>query len=134
MATTPQASAQPHTESGPAVFPTRSSRRSAAPGTRIETDSLGSLEVPSDAYWGIHTARAMTNFPISRRAISNYPDLIRALARVKQAAARANRDLGVLDAGKADLIDRVCEEIAGGALHEQFVVGVIQGGAGTSTN
>ncbi|MFC0682879.1 lyase family protein, partial [Lysobacter korlensis] len=110
------------------------SEASAQPDSRIETDSLGSLEVPSDAYWGVHTARALTNFPVAMRAISTYPDLIRALARVKQAAARANRDLGVLDAGKADLIDRVCEEIAGGALHEQFVVGVIQGGAGTSTN
>ena len=134
MATTPQASAPSVPESGVAALPTRSARRSAAPGTRIETDSLGSLEVPSDAYWGIHTARALTNFPISQRAISNYPDLIRALARVKQAAARANKDLGVLDAEKADIIDRVCEEIVGGALHEQFVVGVIQGGAGTSTN
>src|SRR3712207_756645 len=113
MAMTPQASAQHGSEAGVAVFPTRSSRRSAAPGTRIETDSLGSLEVPSDAYWGIHTARAMTNFPISRRAISNYPDLIRALARVKQAAARANKELGVLDAAKADIIDQVCEEIVG---------------------
>src|SRR6187402_3417036 len=104
------------------------------PATRIETDSLGSMEIPADAYWGIHTARALENFPITRRPISVYRDLIRALARVKQAAARANRELGVLDAEKADVIERVCEEIVEGALHEQFVVGVIQGGAGTSTN
>jgi len=102
--------------------------------TRTETDSLGSMEVPADAYWGIHTARALMNFPITRRAISNYPDLIRALARVKQAAARANRDLGALDPVKADAIDRVCERIVAGELRDQFVVGVIQGGAGTSTN
>jgi aspartate ammonia-lyase len=104
------------------------------PATRVETDSLGSMEIPADAYWGIHTARALENFPITRRPISVYRDLIRALARVKQAAARANRELGVLDAAKADVIERVCEEIVGGALHDQFVVGVIQGGAGTSTN
>jgi aspartate ammonia-lyase len=104
------------------------------PATRTETDSLGSREVPADAYWGIHTARALENFPITRRAIFNYPDLIVALARVKQAAARANRDLGDLSAEKAGIIDRVCQEIVDGQWHDQFVVGVIQGGAGTSTN
>jgi aspartate ammonia-lyase len=92
------------------------------------------MQIPADAYWGIHTARALENFPITRRPISVYPDLIEALARVKQAAARANKELGVLDADKAELIDRVCEEIVGGQLHDQFLVGVIQGGAGTSTN
>lgn len=102
--------------------------------TRTESDSLGTLEIPADVCWGIHTARALVNFPITRRAISNYPDLIRALARVKQAAARANREIGVLDPAKAEVIDRVCERIVAGELHDQFVVGVIQGGAGTSTN
>jgi aspartate ammonia-lyase len=101
---------------------------------RTETDSLGSLEIPAEAYWGIHTARALENFPITRRAIYNYPDLITALVRVKQAAARANAELGVLEQSKADIIDQVCEEIVGGALHLEFCVGVIQGGAGTSTN
>jgi aspartate ammonia-lyase len=101
---------------------------------RVERDSLGEREVPKDAYWGIHTARALENFPITRRAISNYPDLIRGIARVKQAAARANRDIGVLDAGRAEVIDRVCEEIWNGQWHEQFVLGAVQGGAGTSTN
>ena len=102
--------------------------------TRIESDSLGSMQVPASAYWGIHTARALDNFPITRRPISIYPDLIRALARVKQASARANREIGVLDAAKADVIERVCLEIVDGALHDEFLVGVIQGGAGTSTN
>ncbi len=101
---------------------------------RIERDSLGEFQIPADVYWGVHTARALVNFPITRRAISNYPDLVRALARVKQAAARANKELGVLDAVKADAIDAVCERIVAGELHDQFVVGVIQGGAGTSTN
>jgi aspartate ammonia-lyase len=104
------------------------------PATRTETDSLGSREVPADAYWGIHTARALENFPITRRAIFNYPDLITALARVKQAAAKANRELGDLSPEKADIIERVCQEIVDGQWHDQFVVGVIQGGAGTSTN
>jgi len=101
---------------------------------RREADSLGSLEIPAEAYWGIHTARALENFPISRRPISVYPDLVVALALVKRAAARANRELGVLDPEKAEVIDAVCARIAAGELHDQFVVGVIQGGAGTSTN
>ncbi|HWH97544.1 MAG TPA: lyase family protein, partial [Pseudolysinimonas sp.] len=92
------------------------------------------MQIPADVYWGIHTARALVNFPISRRAISNYPGLLRALARVKQASARANKQIGVLDPGKADVIDAVCERIVAGEFHDQFVVGVIQGGAGTSTN
>jgi len=92
------------------------------------------MEIPAHAYWGIHTARALENFPITRRAIHVYPDLIVALVRVKQAAARANVELGALDAEKGRVIDAVCEEIVGGALHKEFCVGVIQGGAGTSTN
>ena len=102
--------------------------------TRTETDSLGSMEIPADAYWGIHTARALENFPISKRPISVYPDLVRALAMVKQASARANREIGVLDPAKADLIDRAAQLVIDGEHHDQFVVGVIQGGAGTSTN
>jgi aspartate ammonia-lyase len=102
--------------------------------TRIETDSLGSLEIPADVYWGIHTARALENFPISKRPISVYPDLIRALAMVKQASARANAEIGVLDADKAGFIDAAAQRVIDGEFHDQFVVGVIQGGAGTSTN
>ncbi|MHB1234262.1 MAG: aspartate ammonia-lyase [Microbacteriaceae bacterium] len=101
---------------------------------RTEVDSLGSLEIPAEAYWGIHTARALENFPITRRPISVYPDLVVGLAMVKQAAARANAEIGVLDPAKAGIIDSVCEEIKRGELHDEFVVGVIQGGAGTSTN
>ena len=102
--------------------------------TRIETDSLGSMEIPADVYWGIHTARAEANFPISKRPISVYPDLVVALAMVKQASARANRDIGALNPVKADLIDRASQRVIDGEFHDQFVVGVIQGGAGTSTN
>jgi aspartate ammonia-lyase len=106
----------------------------ATPRTRTETDSLGSLEIPIDAYWGIHTARALENFPISRRPISVYADLVKALAMVKQASARANREIGALDPERADLIDRASQLVIDGRFHDQFVVGVIQGGAGTSTN
>jgi len=101
---------------------------------RTEKDSLGPLDVPANAYWGVHTARAIENFPISRRPISVFPEFINALACVKQAAARANAEIGVLEPEKAQLIDRACQEIRDGQWHDQFVVGVIQGGAGTSTN
>ena len=101
---------------------------------RTERDSLGEMEIPDDAYWGINTARAMENFAISKRTISVYPDLPIAYAQVKQAAARANCEIGVLDEERALLIDRACQDIIDGELHDQFVVGVIQGGAGTSTN
>jgi aspartate ammonia-lyase len=103
-------------------------------GTRTETDSLGSTEIPWDAYWGINVKRALDNFAISGRPISVYPDLIFGFACVKQAAARANAEIGGLEQSLADLIDRACEEIKGGALADQFVVDIMQGGAGTSTN
>src|SRR6266700_6220469 len=102
--------------------------------TRIEHDLLGDRAVPADAYYGIHTLRALENFPITGTAISIYPDLVRALACVKQAAALANNTLGLLPDGKAGAIERACEEIREGGLLDQFLVDVIQGGAGTSTN
>jgi len=105
-----------------------------AGGVRRERDSLGELDVPADAYWGIHTARALINFPITRRAIYNYPELVRALACIKLAAARANARLGVIPQPKAEAIQAACSEILDGRLHAEFRVGVIQGGAGTSTN
>ena len=101
---------------------------------RIEHDLIGDLAVPARAYYGVHTLRALQNFPITGTPISIYPDLVRALACVKQAAAAANLELGLLDAARAGAILRACEEIRGGALLEEFVVDVIQGGAGTSTN
>ncbi len=103
-------------------------------GVRREHDLLGEMDIPDAAYWGVHTARAVENFPISGLTIAHYPDLIIALASIKQAAARANRDLGALSKERADAIVQACKEIMGGALHDQFVVDVIQGGAGTSTN
>ena len=107
---------------------------SATGATRTEHDLLGEREVPAAAHWGIHTLRALENYQISGTPISAYPDLIRALALVKQAAARTNLDLQSLDPAKARVIEAACAEVASGALIEQFVVDVIQGGAGTSTN
>jgi len=92
------------------------------------------MAVPASAYWGVHTARAMENFDITQRPISVYAELVTALAMVKQAAARANRDIGVLDPERADLIDRAAQRVIDGEFHDQFCVGVLQGGAGTSTN
>jgi len=102
--------------------------------TRIEHDSLGDVAVPEGALWGVHTARALENFPIARRPISVFPELVTAFACVKQAAARANKELGDIEPALADVIDQVCQEIIDGQWHDQFVVGVMQGGAGTSTN
>ncbi|WP_330252710.1 aspartate ammonia-lyase [Nocardia sp. NBC_00565] len=102
--------------------------------TRIERDSLGALPVPSGAYWGIHTARALNNFAVTGDRIGHYPALIAALAAVKQAACHANRELGILDDRRAAAIEAACAEIRGGALHDQFPIDPIQGGAGTSTN
>lgn len=102
--------------------------------TRIEHDLLGDLAVPADAWYGIQTQRALDNFPITGIPISHFPELIRALAQVKSAAAYANRQLGVLDEFRADAIIAACEDIDQGAMHDQFVVDLIQGGAGTSTN
>jgi aspartate ammonia-lyase len=101
---------------------------------RAEHDLLGDRNVPADAYYGVHTLRAVENFPITGSPISIYPDLISGLACVKQAAARANQGLKLLDKKRADAIVRACEEIRAGELLDEFVVDVIQGGAGTSTN
>ena len=102
--------------------------------TRTEHDLLGEREIPAAAYWGIHTLRAVENFPISGVKIGASTDLVRALALVKQAAALANRDLGLLAADKAAVIVTACEEVAAGRWQAEFVVDMIQGGAGTSTN
>ncbi|ODA89505.1 class II fumarate hydratase [Leifsonia xyli subsp. xyli] len=128
-----------HTQHPPAIDASENVPDVPAPvvegrDVRVETDSLGARDIPADAYWGVHTSRALENFPIAKRPISVYPDLIVALASVKQAAARANLEIGVLDAHKAGLIDRACQLIIDGRFHDQFVVGVMQGGAGTSTN
>jgi aspartate ammonia-lyase len=102
--------------------------------TRIEHDLLGDREVPADRYYGVQTLRATENFDISGITIRHYPRLIKSLAYIKKAAAITNQQLGLLDANIADAISRACDDILNGSLHDEFVVDVIQGGAGTSTN
>jgi aspartate ammonia-lyase len=109
------------------------------PGTsarvvRTEHDLLGPVDVPAHAYYGVHTQRAVDNFPISGVPIAHLTELVVALAAVKQAAALANHELGLLDVERRDAIVAACIEIRSGALHDQFVVDIVQGGAGTSTN
>ena len=101
---------------------------------RVEHDFLGDKQIPADAWWGVHTARAVENFPISGTSVSAMPDLIRAFGFVKKAATRANAELGVLDRKRAAAIMSACEKLIAGQYRDQFVVDVIQGGAGTSTN
>ena len=102
--------------------------------TRLEHDLLGDYQVPVNAYWGVHTARAVDNFPISGVPIGHYRSLIKALAIVKQATAQANFELGELSAEITEAISKACQEVAEGKFDNEFVVDAIQGGAGTSTN
>src|SRR5215210_7681620 len=99
---------------------------------RIERDPLGELSVPADAYYGVQTARAVENFPIS--GLRAPADLITATILIKKAAAEANRDLGRLDSTVATSIIAAADEILAGGLRDQFVVDVYQAGAGTSHN
>ena len=101
---------------------------------RMEHDLLGQKAVPAEAYYGVQTARALENFHISGVELRLYPDLIRGLAMVKMAAARANADSGLLSAEILRGIEQACQEIIDGKLHEEFRLDVFQGGAGTSTN
>ncbi|WP_033292484.1 aspartate ammonia-lyase [Amycolatopsis jejuensis] len=103
-------------------------------GTRREHDMLGEIDVPAAVYYGAHTARALVNFPITGESLADRPHLVVALATVKQAAAAANLEVGALDRQRAEAIINACTEIRSGLLHDQFVVDLIQGGAGTSTN
>jgi aspartate ammonia-lyase len=102
--------------------------------TRREHDLLGERDVPDDALYGVQTLRALENFPITGIPLREFPALVEALAAVKEAAALANADLGLLDRGIADVIVRAAQEIRSGRHHEHFLVDMIQGGAGTSTN
>ncbi len=102
--------------------------------TRIEHDLLGDLAVPADAYYGVQTARALENFQISGVPISSYPNFIKGLAMVKLAAARANFETGGFSKEILTAIEKACQEIIDGKLHDQFELDVLQGGAGTSTN
>src|SRR5437773_10690552 len=101
-----------------------------AEGFRIERDPLGDLPVPTDAYYGVQTARAVENFPIS--GLRAPADLVVATILVKRAAADANAELGRLDPQVAKAIHTAADEILSGDLRDQFVVDVYQAGAGTS--
>lgn len=102
--------------------------------TRNEHDLLGDRAVPYEYYYGVQTLRALENFNISGITLNFYPDFIHALAMVKMAAARANQELGILPSDIANAIIKACQEIIDNKYHAHFVVDMIQGGAGTSTN
>ncbi len=101
---------------------------------RLEHDLLGDRAVPANAYFGLQTLRAVENFQITGTPLSQYPTFVRAIAMVKKAAARSNRALGLLKPEIAEAIAQACDEIIAGRLMDEFVVDMIQGGAGTSTN
>jgi len=105
-----------------------------SPNTRIEHDLLGDFAVPADAYYGVQTARALENFKISGVQIRQYPNFIKGLAMVKLAAARANFDTNGFSKEILTGIEKACQEIIDGKLHDEFRLDVLQGGAGTSTN
>ena len=101
---------------------------------RVESDLIGELQVPADAYYGVQTQRAINNYKISGTRMCDYPEYIIAMAYVKMAAAAANTELGVLDKKIGDAIVAACKEIVDGKLWDQFPVDMMQGGAGTSVN
>jgi aspartate ammonia-lyase len=105
-----------------------------AQGTRTEKDLLGEKQISNDAYYGVQTARALENFQVSGVPTKFYPDYVRAYAMVKLAAARANADIGRMSKDKLAMIDKACQAIIDGKYHDQFLVDMYNGGAGTSAN
>lgn len=103
-------------------------------GTRKEHDFIGELEIDDSVYYGVQTFRAMENFKMTGRTLKNYPFFVKAFAQIKKAAALANKEVGVLDAEKADAIAKAADRLIKGEFIDQFVVDMMQGGAGTSTN
>lgn len=99
---------------------------------RIEKDLLGEMHIPEDAYYGIQTARALTNFPITGKKVNSR--LIQDMLLIKKAAAMTHKRLKMMEPDKADAIIEACEALMNGALQDQFAVDPLQGGAGTSTN
>lgn len=102
--------------------------------TRMEHDLIGDKEISNECYYGVQTARAAENFHITGIKLSSFPTFIVSLAKVKKAAALANYELGLLAEAKKNVICEACDEIIAGKYHDQFVVDMFQGGAGTSTN
>src|SRR5438874_1996421 len=109
-------------------------RRSARNRSRREHDLLGELAVPADMLWGIHTERALHNLSFSGRKLAEYPSYISALAMVKKAAARANRDADVLDARLSGAIEQACDGLMRGEYIEHFPVDVLAGGGEIAVN
>ena len=101
---------------------------------RVESDLLGELQVPAEAYYGVQSQRAINNYKISGKHMCDYPEYVKAIAYVKLAAAEANHELGQLPDDVADAMCRACREIIDGKFHENFVTDMVQGGAGTSVN
>lgn len=101
---------------------------------RVESDLLGELQVPAEAYYGVQTQRAINNYKISGKHMCDYPEYVKAIAYVKLAAAEANHELGQLPDDVADAMCCACREIIDGKFHENFVTDMVQGGAGTSVN
>lgn len=101
---------------------------------RTESDLLGDLDIPHDAYYGVQTQRAANNFHISNQPLSNHPELIQGLGYVKKAAAKTNFEFGILDGALCDAITKACQDVVSGQLNEHFPLDMIQGGAGTSVN
>lgn len=101
---------------------------------RVESDLLGELQVPAEAYYGVQTQRAINNYKISGKHMCDYPEYVKAIAYVKLAAAEANHELSQLPDDVADAMCRACREIIDGKFHENFVTDMVQGGAGTSVN
>lgn len=106
----------------------------SAQATRTESDLLGKKQIPADAYYGVQTARALENFLVSGVTTKFYPDYVKAYAIVKMAAARANTAVGRMKKEKLDAIEKACQAIMDGKYHDQFIVDLYQGGAGTSAN
>ena len=101
---------------------------------RVESDLLGELQVPEEAYYGVQTQRAINNYHISRKRMCDYPDYVVAIAYVKLAAVETNRQLGEISDEVADAMAQACRELIDGKMHENFVTDMVQGGAGTSVN
>lgn len=101
---------------------------------RVESDLLGELKVPANAYYGVQTQRGINNYHISRKKMRDYPDYVIAIAYVKLAAVQTNHTLGVINDEIASAISQACQEIIDGKLHENFPIDMMQGGAGTSVN
>ena len=100
--------------------------------TRLESDSIGTREVPGEAYYGVQSLRAQENFSITGHRMNR--EFLRNLAKIKKAAARTNQKAGVLEAKRADAIEKACDEVLAGSLDAEFIVDAVQGGAGTSAN